>query len=176
MDAKGRSKGTRTAMPSLPASTHTCGPAHGELYAKRWHIELDLRCIKTTLGMEVLRCRSPQMIQKELWAYLLAYNLIRLLMAQAAAQHATAPRALSFTHTVQLWSEFTSRAVLHETDAAAALSTLFRLIAQLPVGHRPCHSEPRARKRRPKSFCWLKIHRDVARARPAHLPNWQRAK
>lgn len=90
--------------------------------------------------MEVLRCRSPAMAEKELWAHLLAYNLMRLLMAQAAADHAMAPRALSFKHTVQLLSEFTSRAVLRQADAAAALKTLFRLIAQLPAGHRPCGS------------------------------------
>lgn len=116
------------------------------------------------------------MAEKELWIHLLAYNLIRLLMTQAAAGHATAPRALSFKHTVQLWSEFTSRAVLSAADPTGALETLFRLIAQLPVGHRPHRSEPRARKRRPKSFPWLKVPRPVARQRPAHLPNWLRAK
>src|SRR5690606_28295289 len=57
----------------------------GALYQRRWHIELDLRCIKTTLGMEVLRCMTPAMVEKELWVHLLAYNLIRVLMAQAAA-------------------------------------------------------------------------------------------
>ena len=99
-----------------------------------------------------------------------------LWVAMAAAGHATAPRALSFKHTVQLWSEFTSRAVLSAADPTGALETLFRLIAQLPVGHRPHRSEPRARKRRPKSFPWLKVPRPVARQRPAHLPNWLRAK
>lgn len=168
--------GGRILVTSLLDAQATPKQALGELYPQRWHIELDLRCIKTTLGMEVLRCRSPAMIEKELWAHLLAYNLIRLLMAQAAAERATAPRALSFKHTVQLWSEFTSRAVLREVNTTDALRTLFRLIAQLPTGHRPCRSEPRARKRRPKSFPWLKVHRHVARRRPAHLPNWLRAK
>ncbi|MCP5328084.1 MAG: IS4 family transposase [Steroidobacteraceae bacterium] len=168
--------GGRILVTSLLEARETPKAVLGELYAKRWHVELDLRCIKTTLGMEVLRCRSPQMAEKELWVHLLGYNLIRLLMAQAAAEHATAPRALSFKHTVQLWSEFTARAVLQQADAATALQTLFRLIAQLPAGHRPGRCEPRARKRRPKSFAWLKVHRHVARARPAHLPNWQRAK
>ena len=168
--------GGRILVTSLLDARVTPKQALGELYEKRWHIELDLRCIKTTLGMEVLRCRSPAMVEKELWAHLLAYNLIRLLMAQAAAVHGTTPRALSFKHTVQLWSEFTARAVLCETDAAEALATLLRLIAQVPVGHRPHRSEPRARKRRPKSFPWLKVPRPVARQRPAHLPNWLRAK
>ena len=168
--------GGRILVTSFLDARETPKAALGELYPKRWHIELDLRCIKTTLGMEVLRCLSPQMAEKELWVHLLAYNLIRLLMAQAAAGHATTPRALSFKHTVQLWSEFSSRAVLATADPADALQTLFRLIAQLPAGHRPCRHEPRARKRRPKSFPWLKVPRHVARKRPAHLPNWLRAK
>ncbi len=57
-----------------------------QLYARRWHVELDLRNIKITLGVDVLRCLTPQMIEKELWVHLLAYNLIRLLMAQAALE------------------------------------------------------------------------------------------
>jgi len=168
--------GGRIIVSSLLDARLTPKQVLGELYAQRWHIELDLRCIKTTLGMEVLRCLSPAMVEKELWAHLLAYNLIRLLMAQAAAEHGTTPRQLSFKHTVQLWSEFTARAALRKIDPATALATLLRLIAQVPAGHRPHRSEPRARKRRPKSFPWLKVPRHVARQRPAHLPNWLRAK
>jgi hypothetical protein len=124
------------------------------LYARRWHIELDIRNIKTTLGMEVLRCLTPVMVEKELWVCLLAYNLIRLLMAQAAHTAGVYPRELSFKHTVQMWSNWPSSAEPGE---------LFRLIAQRPVGNRPGRSEPRVRKRRPKSFPWLKVPRAVAR-------------
>jgi hypothetical protein len=73
------------------------------LYRGRWHVELDLRNIKTTLGMEELRCRTPKMAVKELWVYLLAYHLIRLLMAQAALLADQIPRPLSFKHSVQIW-------------------------------------------------------------------------
>jgi hypothetical protein len=124
------------------------------LYARRWHIELDIRNIKTTLGMEVLRCLTPAMVEKELWVCLLAYNLIRLLMAQAAHTAAVHPRELSFKHTVQMWSHWPS---------SAEPSELFRLIAQRPVGNRPGRIEPRVRKRRPKSFPWLKVPRALAR-------------
>lgn len=144
----------------------------GELYQRRWHIELDLRCIKTTLGMEVLRCLTPAMVEKELWVHLLAYNLIRLLMAQAAAKHGTVPRVLSFKHTVQLWNGFSARSLCHAD--AGCLELLFRLIAQQRVGHRSGRIEPRARKRRPKSFQWLKVPRHVARGqirRLGYLPN-----
>jgi hypothetical protein len=124
------------------------------LYARRWHIELDIRNIKTTLGMEVLRCLTPAMVEKELWVCLLAYNLIRLLMAQAAYTAGLYPRELSFKHTVQMWSHWPS---------GAEATELFRLIAQRLVGNRPGRSEPRVRKRRPKSFPWLKVPRVVAR-------------
>jgi hypothetical protein len=124
------------------------------LYARRWHIELDIRNIKTTLGMEVLRCLTPTMVEKELWVCLLAYNLIRLLMAQAAHTAGVYPRELSFKHTVQMWSTWPSNAEPAE---------LFRLIAQRPTGNRSGRSEPRVRKRRPKSFPWLKVPRSVAR-------------
>jgi hypothetical protein len=124
------------------------------LYARRWHIELDIRNIKTTLGMEVLRCLTPAMAEKELWVSLLAYNLIRLLMAQAAHTAGVYPRELSFKHTVQMWSSWPS---------SAEPSELFRLIAQRPVGNRPGRIEPRVRKRRPKSFPWLKVPRALAR-------------
>jgi hypothetical protein len=127
--------------------------------ARRWNVELDIRNIKTTLGMEVLRCLSPQMVQKELWVSLLAYNLIRLLMAQAAHNAGVHPRELSFKHTVQMWTTWCT----HTAHAPAQPVEFFRLIAQLAVGNRPGRIEPRARKRRPKSFPWLKVPRPVAR-------------
>lgn len=144
----------------------------GALYQHRWHVELDLRCIKTTLGMEVLHCLTPAMVEKELWVHLLAYNLIRLLMAQAASDHATEPRELSFKHTVQLYNEFSARSLCH--SEAHSLTLLFALIAQQRVGRRPGRIEPRARKRRPKSFQWLKVPRSQAQRqimRLGYLPN-----
>jgi len=132
-----------------------------QLYARRWNVELDLRNIKTTLGMEVLRCHTPSMIEKELWVNLLAYNLIRLLMAQAACNAGVHPREISFKHTVQLWTEWTSQR--QGSDGEARNAILFRLIAQLKVGHRPGRIEPRARKRRPKPYPWLKVSRAQAR-------------
>lgn len=128
-----------------------------DLYACRWHVELDIRHIKTTLGMEVLRCLTPQMAVKELWVYLLAYNVVRLLMAQAAQQAGVHPRELSFKHTVQMWTTWTAAAL------RADPLEFFRLIAQLKVGNRPGRIEPRARKRRPKSYPWLKVPRAEAR-------------
>jgi hypothetical protein len=127
-----------------------------ELYKQRWHVELDLRNLKTTTGMDVLGCRTPEMNQKQLWVHLLAYNVIRLLMAQAACYTDVDPRKLSFKHTLQLWTEWTARAL-------PATPSLFTLIAQCKVGHRPGRIEPRMRKRRPKSYPWMKTPRAHAR-------------
>ena len=142
------------------------------LYAQRWHVELDLRNIKTTLGMEVLRCLTPQMVEKELWVNLLAYNLIRLLMAQAAVESGLQPRELSFKHTVQIWTQWTW--LNSARDQEWQRDILFKLIAQVTVGQRPGRLEPRARKRRPKPYPWLKVSRTLARQQIrelGYLPN-----
>jgi hypothetical protein len=129
------------------------------LYAHRWDVELDLRNLKTTTGMDVLSCQTPEMNDKQLWVHLLAYNVIRLLMAQAASNAGVDPRSLSFKHTVQLWTEWLARGLSATDDN----QRLFTLIAQCKVGHRPGRIEPRMRKRRPKPYPWLKQPRSQAR-------------
>jgi hypothetical protein len=132
-----------------------------QLYRLRWHIELDLRNIKTTLGMEQLSCKTPAMARKEIWIYLLAYNLIRLMMAQAAQLSRCEPRALSFKHTLQLWIAWHQFGP-HGADHAVA--GLFVLIAQQRVGGRPGRIEPRAIKRR-AVYPLLMQSREIARAK-----------
>jgi len=131
------------------------------LYRSRWNVELDLRNIKTTLGMEILRCKTPEMAIKELWVYLLAYNLIRLLMAQAALLADQIPRQLSFKHTIQIWVSWQQRS--GGTHDAVCINALLILIAEPRVGLRPGRIEPRALKRRPKQFPLLTKPRQVAR-------------
>lgn len=133
------------------------------LYDQRWHVELDLRNIKTTLGMEVLSCKTPDMVEKEVQVYLLAYNMIRLLMAQAAHDVGIHPRQLSFKHAVQSWLAWITRAPAQPSPQYNA--QLITLIAQVRVGNRPGRIEPRARKRRPKPYPWLKEPRQKARQR-----------
>lgn len=130
------------------------------LFRNRWHVELDLRNIKTTLGLEMLSCKTPGMALKEIWVYLLAYNLIRLMMAQAAVLADRLPRELSFKHTVQLWTAWTQRGPGLSDEQ---LSVLFILIAQKRVGDRPGRIEPRAVKRRPKPYPLLTEPRAEAR-------------
>jgi len=130
------------------------------LYKSRWHVELDIRNIKETLGMDVLSCKSPEMVVKEIWVYLLAYNLIRLLMAQSAQLFDLLPRQLSFKHCLQLWVVVLGRLDLLEDDE---LLKLFYLMSQQRVGNRPGRIEPRAVKRRPKPYPLLTKPRATAR-------------
>ena len=109
--------------------------------------------------MDVLRCQTPQMNDKQLWVHLLAYNVIRLLMAQAASNADVDPRNLSFKHTVQLWTQWVACGLSAMHDSG----WLFALIAQCQVGHRLGRIEPRMRKRRPKPYPWLKTPRAHAR-------------
>ena len=131
------------------------------LYRRRWNVELDLRNIKSTLGMERLRCRTPEMALKELWVYMLAYNLIRLLMAQAALLADQIPRQLSFKHTVQVWISWQQRG--GGTHDAVCIRGLLLLIAAPRVGRRPGRIEPRVVKQRPKTYSLMTKPRAEAR-------------
>ena len=137
--------------------------ALGELYRERWLAELDLRSLKVTLGMDVLRCKSLDMIRKELAMHQIAYNLIRLLMWIAAERHAADARRLSFAGTQQ--RILAALAVLPwlrtPRQHAALAARLLRDIAADLVPNRPDRHEPRAIKRRRKSFPWLVHPRDL---------------
>ena len=97
------------------------------LYQQRWHVELNVRHIKTTLEMDVLSCHTPEMIAKEIWIYLLAYILIKTLIAQSAAHAARLPNELSFKHTLQLWLAWGRRA---QEDSHDSLIAILKAIAK----------------------------------------------
>jgi Transposase DDE domain len=138
------------------------------LYRARWHAELDLRSIKSTLGMDVLRCKSPAMVRKEVWAHLLAYDLVRSAMAEAALRHDARPRELSFQGARQVLTAFRCELAGAEPSAAAALAGVaLAAIAGERVGCRPDRYEPRAVKRRPKPYPRLQEPRRKARKRLA---------
>jgi hypothetical protein len=137
-----------------------------DLYLKRWHIELDLRSIKDVLQMDVLRCRSPEMVEKEIWMHLLAYNLIRGGVTEAARAHQRQPRQLSFKGALQTMTAFHESlrtATGEQRDRLWAL--MLKAIAGHRVGNRPGRVEPRANKRRPKPQKFLTEPRRVARKR-----------
>jgi hypothetical protein len=133
-----------------------------ELYRARWQAELDLRSVKVTLGMDVLRCRRPEMVRKKLWAHLLAYNLIRTAMAQVAVSSERLPRELSVAGTVQALCAFAE--VL---DTAAGYDSFVRVVLAYRVGNRHDRFEPPALKRRPKPYRPLTVPRAQARRRLA---------
>lgn len=134
----------------------------------RWHVELDLRSIKRTMGMSVLRCKTPAMARKEVWVHLLAYNLVRAAMAAAAGAGGVEPREVSFAGAVQTINAFAPVLRLaDEADLPRLWQILLRAIARHRVGDRPDRYEPRAVKRRPKPIALLTVPRDVARKRLA---------
>jgi Transposase DDE domain len=135
-----------------------------DLYRCRWHVELDLRAIKTALGMDIVRGKTPTMVRKELWMYVLAYNLIRSVMATAAGHAGLVPRMLSFTGALQAVNIFGPALLFAAVPARAALlEALYGTISAHRVGQRPDRVEPRAVKRRPKPHPLLTIPRNQAR-------------
>ena len=150
----------------IMVTTMSCHKSHPKealktLYKSRWHIELDLRNIKDTMGMNILSCKTPEMAVKEIWVYLLAYNLIRLMIAQSALLADIKPRSISFKHCLQLWLIYTHHPNSLDDEK---LELLFQIMAQQRVGSRPGRIEPRAVKRRPKAYPLLTMRRDKARA------------
>jgi hypothetical protein len=130
------------------------------LYKQRWNVELDIRDIKETMGMNMLSCKTPEMVIKEIWIYLMSYNLIRLLMMQAAAIAGILPREISFKHSLQLWLIWSRQA---DTTDDGMLLVVCELMAQQRVRNRPGRIEPRAVKKRPKPYPLLMLPRTQAR-------------
>jgi hypothetical protein len=129
------------------------------LYRARWHNELDLRSLKAVMQMRELRCKTPELVRKEVWAHVLAYNLIRTVMAQAAARHGVLPRTISFKGALQTLEAFQP---LLEWGAGWGAASRLRLcldlldaIATHRVGDRPDRYEPRVKKRRRNHYDWL---------------------
>lgn len=137
-----------------------------ELYRSRWQVELDLRSIKAVMQMDILRCKSAQMVVKEIATHLLAYNLVRTVMAHAASHTTLLPRQLSFKGALQVLRAFEKnlrhcprqRLVFQHAHVLGA-------IARLRLPHRPDRVEPRAVKRRPRPHSLLTSPRSIERQR-----------
>jgi hypothetical protein len=145
------------------AGTYPAGEL-GSLFRRRWDAELDLRSLKTHMHMEMLRTKSPEMVRKEIAAHLLAYNLIRGVMAEAARSEGIEPRRLSFKGAVHTVREFEASHLYDPGRIERDLPLLVRLIARKRVGDRPDRYEPRAVKRRPKPHPLLRMTRTRARS------------
>jgi Transposase DDE domain len=146
-------------------------PELAGLYRARWHAELDIRSIKQTLKMDVLRCKTPAMVRKEIWGHLLVYNLIRGVMAEAASRHGVLPRELSLQGARQTVAGF--RAELARADGELAVvmrAVALRAIASHRVGDRPDRVEPRVVKRRPKAYPRMHESRQSFKKRKRLIP------
>jgi len=124
-----------------------------DLYRDRWMAELRLRDVKTTLGMEVLRGQSPDIVRKEIAMHLLIYNLVRMVMAEAARRHGRSWRRLSFAGALhRLREAFALAVLLSESRTQVLAGCLLAWIAEDVLPDRPNRMEPRRLKRRPKPF------------------------
>lgn len=131
----------------------------GNLYRARWNNELDLRSIKSTMQMRELRCKTPELVRKEIWTHVLAYNLIRTIMAQAAAKHDVLPRSISFKGSMQTLEAFQPLIEPCTANDPAQRLRLYQdlldAIATHRVADRPDRYEPRVKKRRRNHYGWL---------------------
>ena len=156
--------GGRELVTTLTDATLVSVSDLDELYRKRWMVEVDFRSIKSEIGMDILRSKSPEMVRKEVAVHVLAYNLIRSLMVRAAMLADVLPRALSFKATLQLWHAFSQQWRWHPDEPAESLvRAMLRAIATRIIPHRPDRVEPHAVKRRP-THDYLTVPREQARA------------
>ena len=129
------------------------------LYRARWNNELDLCSIKSTMQMRELRCKTPELVHKEVWTHVLAYNLIRTIMAQAAMKHDVVPRSISFKGAIQTLDAFQPLIELRAARDAAHRLQLYQhlldAIATHRVADRPDRYEPRVKKHRRNHYGWL---------------------
>jgi hypothetical protein len=137
-----------------------------ELYSFRWNSELDLRCIKSSLNLGHVRCKSPEMVRREVWTTLLAYNLIRTTAAGAALVHKKQPRQISFTSTCQYvlgsWMQL-STGLIDPLRLENYLLLMLKQIAACEVANRPGRLEPRVLKRRRHGYPLMQKSRDELR-------------
>jgi Transposase DDE domain len=152
---------------SLRCKTEFPNAVFEELYGLRWQVELHFRQIKVSLGLDVLRCESPPMIERELWMHAIAYNLIRALMVESARTLDVAVSEMSFKGTVSALLQWERIAFARPRRIREFRAQLLARIASDIVPRRPGRSEPRAKKRRPKNYPLLTISRKRYRVAPS---------
>jgi len=160
----GRRTEAITVITTLTDPQAYCAKDIAQLYGLRWNVELDIRDIKQTLSLDHLRCKTPEMVRRELWVALLAYNLIRKVIATSAVIHGKQPRRLSFTLTCQT---VLASWILLSTGSARNAHQLWTAaldsIAAHEVPLRPGRIEPRVLKRRRDRYPLMHGPRDELR-------------
>ncbi len=162
----GRRTKTIDVITTLTDAAETTKEDIAELYGFRWNSELDIRSIKESLNLGHVRCKSPEMVRRELWTTLLGYNLIRTTAASAALVHQKQPRQISFTSTCQYvlasWMLMSCR-LIDRAKLDDYCRKLLQQIAECEVANRPGRLEPRLVKRRPKPYKLMQKPRDELR-------------
>ena len=156
-DREGKMK-TRYIVTTLTDAEEYPAEEVASIYHHRWEIELRFRDIKTTMGMELLRTQTPEMLRKEIKMHAIAYNLIKLLMLKAAAEHGVSHRRIGFKGVLQVLDKFRvgfQKYANQPRKLREEKSNLLLRIAERLVPYRPGRNEPRKKKRRPKSYGWL---------------------
>ncbi|MFQ3248054.1 MAG: hypothetical protein ACI9SP_004714 [Arenicella sp.] len=140
-----------------------------DLYRQRWDVELSFRDIKTTMGMDILRCKTPDMVTKEIVMHMIVYNSIRQLMLESAQRVGAELRRVSFKGSVQAirqWEPHLNQARSGPMERQRLLNTLYQLLAGLIVLERPGRREPRAVKRRSKNYQLMTSPRHIMQETP----------
>jgi hypothetical protein len=158
---------TMIVVTTILDTEHTTKDDLADLYRARWNNELDFRSLKTTMQMDNLRCKTPELVRKEVWTHVLAYNLIRTIIAQAASKHDREPRSISFKGAVQTLEAFQPVISIlgHRSKQIRKVlyDQLLDALATHQVADRPNRFEPRLRKNRPKHYAFLRKPRDVVK-------------
>ena len=137
------------------------------LYRRRWLNESDFCSLKVSLQMDVLRCKTPELVRKEIWTHVLAFNLIRTVIAQAADRSELSPRSISFKATIQLLEAFQpiiNSQIRTRRQRDELYQQILDAIAIHRIGNRPDRFEPRLRKRRFKKYDYMMKPRDETKA------------
>ncbi len=135
-----------------------------ELYHQRWNVEVNLKHLKTCLGMDILRSKTPEMVRKEIYAYFLAYNLLRSLMWEALNAYSVTPLRLSLQGTRNHFNNFIDKFItVCNTKIHRIYRSLLKIIIHKVVPSRPNRVEPRIVKRRPKAYPSMQEPRVSAR-------------
>lgn len=161
-----RTRELTLATTLLNASVYT-GEELAKLYYRRWLVELHIRSLKTQMQMDHLRCKSPQMVRKEIHCHMIGYNLVRAAMLASALKFSLCPSRLSFTGAMQAVEEFAAALRLRSGRREEQWANLLETISELRVGDRPGRCEPRVLKRRPKQYKLMQKPRDPNRNRYA---------
>lgn len=152
----------------LDDALYTAGEI-ADLYYRRWDVELFFRDLKTTMGMDVLRCMTPSMIRKELQMHFIVYNCIRCLMCEAAAGACVPVRQVSFKGALQAmrnWEPLLNPSRKSQRDRKRIVAEFYQAVALTLIDERPGRSEPRCVKRRPKPFQHMTAPREVMKETP----------